>query len=452
MPRPKLRSLAARLVMIGLLQLTLLAATAAGIFIAEGPPSPPVPFEVITSDVQSRLESLAQEPLELRRALEELQEKRVDVSIYDAELNLIASSAEPPLVIPNSRLQKFGNTLEGSLSAVRRKGPPLAVRDFLVNGSNGYLVAVGIPRKGITVAPVFVLVVGFSILVLGALLTARWIVKPIAQLSLMAREVGEGDFSKRSHFQRGDEIGDLGIHIDEMLERIQKLMASERELLANVAHELRTPLARIGVAIDLATEGNAEIARRSLAEISVDTAELVTMIDDIFLATRFDKNKGELPLNRALSQPDKICEDAVVRFSERHRDRALDIAFAENLPPIHVDPILFRRALDNLLENAHKYTPDALAPIAFNVTAEGSVLVFEIADQGLGIPKEDLRFLFEAFFRGDKSRTRETGGVGLGLALTKRIVEAHAGKIEVSSVVGRGSSFRVTIPIDPLQI
>jgi signal transduction histidine kinase len=103
--------------------------------------------------------------------------------------------------------------------------------------------------------------------------------------------------------------------------------------------------------------------------------------------------------------------------------------------------------IDNLLENAHKYTPDTSAPIVLAVEPAGDHVIFEVADKGLGISAEDLPRIFTAFFRGERSRSRETGGVGLGLTLAKRIVEAHGGTIEAQSTPNVGTTMRVRIPL-----
>jgi signal transduction histidine kinase len=136
----------------------------------------------------------------------------------------------------------------------------------------------------------------------------------------------------------------------------------------------------------------------------------------------------------------------------RHPRRALEVAIADDLPTIHVDPVLFRRVIDNLLENAHKYTPDGDSPIVLGVTRErtagdGDDICFEIRDRGVGISTEDLPRIFTAFFRGERSRSRETGGVGLGLTLARRIVEAHDGAIDVASTVNVGTAVRVRVPV-----
>jgi len=227
---------------------------------------------------------------------------------------------------------------------------------------------------------------------------------------------------------------------------------SEKELLANVAHELRTPLTRIGVALDLASEGDGEAARASLAEIAVDVNELEAIVDDILTAMRFEIAAGQaptpsLPLHRAPTRAGEIATASASRFRDRHGQRALEVDIAADLPRIDVDPMLLRRVLDNLLENAHKYTPDPAAAIRLRTSQIGDLVRYEVADRGIGIAPDDLPRVFTAFFRGEKSRSRETGGVGLGLTLAKRIVEAHDGTIDVASEVGKGTTVAVMVPI-----
>ena len=320
-----------------------------------------------------------------------------------------------------------------------------------VRGLHGVLVARGVhgAPPGLT-GPLLVLIGGFAILVIGALIAARWIVRPIERLSRTARALGSGDLSARSRLDRSDEIGELGHRFDEMADRIAGLLVAEKELLANVAHELRTPLTRIGVALDLASEGDAEAARASLTEIAVDVSELETIVDDILTAMRFEiaptKGPAQLPLRRAIVPAHEIATAAADRLRARHPARPLEVRVVGAVPAIHVDPVLLRRVIDNLLENAHKYTPDLTAPIELIVVRDGGDAVFEIRDRGVGISADDLPRIFTAFFRGERSRSRETGGVGLGLTLAKRIVEAHGGAIDVTSTLYAGTSVRVTIP------
>jgi signal transduction histidine kinase len=322
---------------------------------------------------------------------------------------------------------------------------------FEVNGRDALLVARFEHPKPSPLPPILTLFAGLAVLGVGALLTARWIARPLSQLSRMAVSLGKGDLRARSELARNDEVGEVARAFDEMAERIQKLLQAEKELLANVAHELRTPLARIRVALEIAGEGDAETARHSLAEIAVDLSELEALIDDVLTAARFELSeditqRSSFSLHLQPIAAQTIGERAAERFRSRHPARPFETYFAPDSGMVEADPVLLRRVLDNLLENAHKYSPDPDAKITLSVFAQGDRACFSVSDHGLGIPAEDLPRVFTAFFRGERSRSRGTGGVGLGLTLAQRIVEAHRGSIEASSTVGQGSVFRAFLP------
>jgi len=307
------------------------------------------------------------------------------------------------------------------------------------------------PPPGLPWAPLLTFFAsGLLIVGVGALLSWRWMAQPLAQLSRVARSLGAGDLKARAALARSDELGDLGRGFDDMAERIEGLVLTQKELLANVSHELRTPLARIRVALDIASEGDAGTARHSLEEIAVDLGELEGMIDDILTTTRMDLQSGAahkatgFPLRLVDVAPSSIALRASERFRTRYPERHLDVSVADALPEIHVDATLFRRVIDNLLDNAHKYSPEG-TPIRLGVSNGGSGVVFEVSDRGMGISQRDLARVFEPFFRAERSRSRGTGGVGLGLTLAKRIVDAHGGKIELSSGAGAGTRARVSV-------
>jgi len=301
------------------------------------------------------------------------------------------------------------------------------------------------------IAPVMTLFLGGLVIVgVGSVLTARWIVSPLAQLGRMARALGAGDLQARSGLRRSDELGDLAHTFDEMAERVERLFFAEKELLANVSHELRTPLARLRVALDIVTEADPVRARR-LTDMGSDLAEIETLVSDILTATRLDIERGssanaqfELRLRRLAFE--EVAHRAVERFRMRWPERPLVVETSDGLRPLRGDAVLLRRVLDNLLENAHKYSPDRSTPIVLRLRSTSDGIAFEVEDRGIGVAEEDLPRLFAPFFRGDRSRDRQTGGVGLGLTLAKRIVEAHEGAISAISRAGAGTTFRVTLP------
>ena len=454
-------------------------------------------------DMQSlsaRLKPLSNDPAALEREVKELgAREHLPISIYDADGHLLLSNVEPALRAPlfggrhrppppdddrpppdddrppilharpppdPEHLLEFGPRgppqVPPAFSDLPHLGgpgfhgghpPPFDnFARFEVNGRDALLVARFERPKPSPLPPILTLFAGLAVLGVGALLTARWIARPLSQLSRMAVSLGKGDLRARSELARNDELGEVARAFDEMAERIQKLLQAEKELLANVAHELRTPLARIRVALEIAGEGDAETARLSLAEIAVDLSELEALINDVLTAARFELSEdiahgSSFSLHLEPIAAQTIGERAAERFQSRHPARPFEAHFAPDSGMVEADPVLLRRVLDNLLENAHKYSPDPNAKITLSVFAQGERACFSVSDHGLGIPAEDLPRVFTAFFRGERSRSRGTGGVGLGLTLAQRIVEAHGGSIEASSTVGEGSVFRAFLPL-----
>ena len=285
-----------------------------------------------------------------------------------------------------------------------------------------------------------------------AWVTARTIVRPLARLAAAADAFGRGDLRARVGMTRSDELGDVATAFDSMADNIVALRSAEKELLANVSHELRTPLARIRVALDLASEG-AQLERESLSDVARDLAELERIVGDVLATARLTtldvEPRGAWPLRLEPTDVPRIVDAAAVRFRAVHPARPLSVGTAAHLPVIIADGALLRRVLENLLDNAEKYTDDGSAPIAITAAADDEWVSLEVSDSGIGIATEDLTRVFEPFFRSDRSRSRATGGLGLGLALARRIVEAHGGTVRVSSRLGHGTRVQVSLPIKP---
>ncbi len=308
-------------------------------------------------------------------------------------------------------------------------------------------------RSGLQMRPLlhFGVVFGFVLLALtlGSIPLVRQITSPLERLTRAVERFGSGDLTARAEVERTDEVGRLASAFDEMAERIERLVRSEKEFLANVSHELRTPLARVRVALEIAAEGDEAKARACLSEIAADLAELERLVGDVLTAARLDLARGRAgvpaaALRRVPVAAAQIVEQAAARFLDLHPGRTLSIEVDGALPSIEADPALLRRALDNLLDNACAYS-DPDRPVVLAARVEGGTLAIEVRDRGVGIAPEDQARLFTPFFRADRSRDRNTGGVGLGLALARGIVEAHGGTITVESVPGEGSTFRVRI-------
>jgi signal transduction histidine kinase len=220
------------------------------------------------------------------------------------------------------------------------------------------------------------------------------------------------------------------------------VIGAQRQLMADVSHELRTPLARIRVALELAAE-DPNAAKDVLADVGVDLDEIDQLIADILTTARLDGDHASV--NRRPTRLDEIVQQAKQRFTARHPNRTLETRATDDRE-IQCDPLLLRRALDNLLDNAAKYS-DAGAPVSFVIAPNGAHVAFEIVDRGVGMSAKELQQAFTPFWRADGSRTRKTGGVGLGLALARRIARAHGGDVTLESSPGKGTKARLDVPL-----
>lgn len=275
---------------------------------------------------------------------------------------------------------------------------------------------------------------------------SRSITRPLEKLTGAAEAFGKGELSRRSGIEAGDEVGRLARSFDEMASRIERARRAEKELLANVSHELRTPLARLTVAIELINppagpEGDQ--MRRRLAGLSEEITELTNLVADVLTQSRLEL--AELPLTKK--------QVRVKALLERSRDRALslvqqpvEIDSPDDLLVI-ADESLLKRVLDNLIDNARKYATSADGDTIVHLKARGEndQLVLSVSDRGAGFPLEDLTHIFEAFFRGQNAGGR-SGGYGLGLALAKRVAEAHHGTITASNLPTGGAQIELRIP------
>jgi signal transduction histidine kinase len=280
------------------------------------------------------------------------------------------------------------------------------------------------------------------VVALAAIPLTRAITRPLDRIADTARALGQGDLSARTGLNRRDEVGRLAQVLDEMAARLESTVKAEKELWANISHELRTPLSRIRVALELsAEEQEVDAVRRHLAGIDSDMAELERLLDDVLTSARLDLEGGGaglVPRKEPLAL-EALCEEARRRLAERHPDRAVELSVAEGVQ-LEADRTLLLRVLGNLLENSVKYSEaDTTVELAAGKQGEREVWV-EVRDRGIGVDQADLPRLFEHFFRTDRSRTRGTGGTGLGLTLCRRIVEAHGGQIEAHARGGKERS------------
>ncbi len=279
---------------------------------------------------------------------------------------------------------------------------------------------------------------------------SRRLRKPIEVVEKSALEFAEGNFSKQIPDPSIEEIKGLVRAMNTMATRLKRLETLRKDFIANVSHELKTPVTTIKGFIETLKDGainNPEEANRFLSIISKHTSRLDLIIEDLLSLSRLEQpgNKVEdnfekLNLSELLENVAHLCES-----SASAKNLKIQLNCNENLF-IKGDSSLFEQAILNLLDNAVKYSDNGKS---INISAYDNKtnIVIEIEDQGYGIAKEHLDRIFERFYRVDKARSRKVGGTGLGLSIAKHIINVHNGSINVVSEIEKGSTFSISLPI-----
>lgn len=309
--------------------------------------------------------------------------------------------------------------------------PMASDRTFLASVGRAIWIAAGLAAAGA---------------VLLSLILTRQIVRPVESLTLAAKGMAAGDLRQRVIVTSQNEIGTLGRAFNSMAESRTRLDELRRNLVNDVAHELRTPLAALQGYLEVLRDGDAAPTPEVLGLLHEDSlllSRLVSDLQELALA-----EAGELPLDRASVDVSDVMTKAVdsLRPLANARDVNLSCAAAEALPPAFADSARLSQVLRNLLRNAIAHTPPG-GSIAADARIRGGWLEIGVRDNGVGIPAEHLPYVFDRFYRADPARSRATGGAGLGLAIVKNLVEAHGGSISVDSAPGKGSTFVFTLPL-----
>lgn len=278
--------------------------------------------------------------------------------------------------------------------------------------------------------------------------TAERITRSLRTLHDAAARIDMRDLSRRVPVEGNDEIAELATAFNRMGERLEEGERSRRQLLADVAHELRHPLAVLQGHLDLMQDGKVEINQEALLPIQDEVIRLTRLVADLRDLSLAEV--GRLSLHPTRIQPTTLLNGLLVNMAPVAAAKEINLVaeIPANLPEVQVDSDRMRQVFVNLVANALHYTPHG-GKVAVRARQEAETVHVSIADTGPGIPEEDLPHIFDRFYRSDKSRSRETGGSGLGLAIVRSLVELHGGRVMVESTPGQGSCFTVILPIGP---
>ena len=279
---------------------------------------------------------------------------------------------------------------------------------------------------------------------LGYLFT-RQIVAPLSKVTAAARRVAEGDLEQRVDIHGAGEPAELGESFNLMAATLSHDRELRRNMVADIAHELRTPLSILQGNIEAMLDGVMAANTDNLTSIHQETMLLARLVDD--LRTLSLAEGGQLRFQPEDTDLRSLSLQVIDGFQTQLASKNISVALEapHDLPQAWVDPDRTAQVMRNLLSNAFRYTPED-GNITIRLTAGNDGITVAVTDTGAGIPPEDLPHVFDRFYRVDRSRTRSTGGSGLGLAIVKQLVEAQDGRVWADSTEGKGSTFAFRVP------
>ncbi|HKR61898.1 MAG TPA: ATP-binding protein, partial [Pyrinomonadaceae bacterium] len=284
----------------------------------------------------------------------------------------------------------------------------------------------------------------------GGYFLARKSLSPITLMNMQTRRITAERLSSRLDIPNPrDELGGLATTINDLLTRLEASFKEQQRFVADASHELRTPLAvlRGETEVALSQPRGIDEYKESLALIKDEAERLSRIVEDLFVLARQPIDAPAKLMNEPVSL-NQIAGDCVRAVQVLAKRKNLQMAFDEQSKSLTMrgDEELLKRMLLNLLDNAVKYTPEG-GKIRLDLSSQNGNARLTVSDTGIGIPEDDQSRIFDRFYRVDKARSRALGGAGLGLSIVRWIVEAHAGQIQVESQPGRGSVFRVDLPL-----
>lgn len=287
--------------------------------------------------------------------------------------------------------------------------------------------------------------IGAVIALLLGIFLSRTLTRPIRELTRATHAVSEGDLSQQVPVRSNDELGELAKAFNKMSMELSRSVNTRKQMTADIAHELRTPLSLILGHAEAVHDGVLEPNRDNFEIIREEAARLEHLVNDLRTLSLADA--GELTINPQVIEPDRLVQEvaALYQYQTQKKNITLDLDIASPLSSIEVDPGRITQVLTNILDNATRHTPEG-GHIRLTAKQVDDMIEIAIQDSGTGVRGGKVDRIFERFYRTDSSRQREDGGSGLGLAIAKSIVLAHGGQISAESEPGQGLKISIRLP------
>lgn len=287
--------------------------------------------------------------------------------------------------------------------------------------------------------------IGAVIALFLGIFLSRTITRPIRELTKATHAISEGDLSQQVPVRTNDELGELARAFNRMSAELSRSINARKQMTADIAHELRTPLSLILGHAEAVHDGVLPPSKENFEIIREEAARLENLVNDLRTLSLADA--GELSIVPQTIEPGGLLQEvaSLFQYQTQKKNITLELDIASPLPPLEVDPGRMTQVLTNILDNATRHTP-AGGRILLSAKQAGDMVEIAIQDSGPGLPKEETERIFERFYRADASRRRDDGGSGLGLAIAKSIVQAHNGQLSAESEPGKGLRISILLP------
>lgn len=308
-------------------------------------------------------------------------------------------------------------------------------------------------RAAISEALALATLVGFLVSVILSLFVSRQVVAPVHEMMVASQHIADGHYDERVQITGNpsrdelDEMAQLALSFNQMAAKLERIESMRRQLIGDVAHEMRTPLTAIKGSMEGLVDGVLPPEAETFQQIYHEADRLQRLANDLQELSRVEA--GAYSLNPRPVSISALVEGVVARLGRQFEEKgvALETTLPPNLPPVLGDEDRLCQVFLNLVGNALQYTSPG-GDVAISARRQGQEILVAIHDTGSGIPAEHLSYVFDRFYRVDKSRSRAGGGTGIGLTIAKHLVEAHGGRIWAESPgLGRGSTFTFSLPI-----
>jgi signal transduction histidine kinase len=281
-----------------------------------------------------------------------------------------------------------------------------------------------------------------------SLIVSRQVVQPVGRMMRASRRIADGHYDERvGKTAGGDELGQLAESFDRMAAKLESTEAMRRQLIGDVAHELRTPLSSVKGYMEALIDGALPPEPETYQRVYAEANRMQRLVQSLQELSRIEA--GVYDLNLEPLGVHAAIEDALGHLERQYTEKGVSASLrtAPGLPQVLADHDRLEQVLLNLLGNALQYTPEG-GSVTVQARANGSEVLITVADTGIGLAPEHLAHVFDRFFRADRSRSRASGGSGIGLTVAKHLVEAQGGHIWVESAgLGQGSTFAFTVPV-----